>query len=81
LKQKALGGDGRALDRLFKLASKQSDEAESSGAAGPMDAVDHAILTAFVEEVVSPLQSSPAAPDPDMTAMPLSQFESKGSKA
>jgi hypothetical protein len=81
LKQKALSGDGRALDRALKLASKQSDEAESSGAAGPMDAVDHAILTAFVEEVLSPLQFSSAASDQDMTAMLLSQFESKGSKA
>jgi hypothetical protein len=71
LKQKALGGDGRALDRALKLASKLSDEAESSGAAGPMDAVDHAILTAFVEEVLSPLQSSPAASDQDMTATTL----------
>jgi hypothetical protein len=81
LKQKALNGDGRALDRLLKLASKQSDEAESSGTAGPMDAADHAILTAFVEEVLSPVQSSPAASDQDMTATPLSQFQSKGSKA
>jgi len=81
LKQKALGGDGRALDRALKLASKQSDEAESSETAGPMDAVDHAILTAFVEEVLSPLQSSPAASDQDMTAAPLSRSKSNGSKA
>ena len=75
LKQKALSGDGRALDRALKLASKLSDEAESSGAAGPMDAVDHAILGAFIEEVLS------ATPDQDIASAPLSRFESKGSNA
>ena len=75
LKQKALNGDGRALDRLLKLASKQSDEAESSGAAGPMEDVDHAILMAFIEEVLS------ATPNRDIAGAPLSRFESKGSKA
>jgi hypothetical protein len=81
LKQKALNGDGRALDRALKLASKLSDEAESSGTAGPMDAVDHAILTAFVEEVLSPRHPPPAASDQDMTAAPLSRSKSNGSKA
>jgi Family of unknown function (DUF5681) len=52
LKQKALAGDGRALDEALKLAS-ELDNAESSGAIGPMDAVDHAILMAFIEEVLS----------------------------
>jgi hypothetical protein len=80
LKQKALGGDGRALDRALKLASKQSDEAESSETAGPMDAVDHAILTAFVEEVLS-LNQPPASPDQNMTTTPLSRSKSNGSKA
>ena len=75
LKQQALGGDARALDRALKLASKLSDETESSGAAGPMDAVDHAILTAFVEEVLS------ATPDQEMPAAPLSGSKSRGSKA
>src|SRR6516225_358509 len=53
LKQKALAGDGRALDEALKLAIELDDEAGSSGATGPMDAVDHAILTAFIEEVLS----------------------------
>jgi hypothetical protein len=69
LKQKALNGDRRALDRALKLASKLGDEAESSGLAGPMDAVDQAILTAFVEEVLSPRR--PPAPDQDIAAAPL----------
>ena len=75
LKQMAVAGDGRALDAALKLVIELDDEAESSGAAGPMDAVDHAILTAFVEEVLS------ATPDQDLAAAPLSPFESKGSKA
>ena len=75
LKQKAVAGDVRALDRALKLVIKLSDEAESSGAAGPMDAVDHAILGAFIEEVLS------ATPDQDIASAPLSRFESKGSNA
>jgi hypothetical protein len=57
LKQKALSGDGRALDRALKLAGQLSDEAESSAVAGPMDVVDHAILAAFVEEVITQYQT------------------------
>jgi hypothetical protein len=52
LKQKALAGDARALDEALKLASELDDETESSGEISPTDAVDHAILTAFVEEVL-----------------------------
>ena len=81
LKQKALGGDGRALDRALKLASKLSDEAESSGAAGPMEDVDHAILMAFIEEVLSAHQPPPETPDQNMATTPLSRSKSKGSKA
>ena len=81
LKQMAGAGDARALDAALKLVIELDDEAESSGAAGPMDAVDHAILTAFVEEVLSPHQPPPETPDQNMAAAPLSPFESKGSKA
>jgi Family of unknown function (DUF5681) len=53
LKQKALSGDGRALDEALTLASELDDEAESSGGTSPTDAVDHAILGAFIKEVLS----------------------------
>jgi Family of unknown function (DUF5681) len=78
LKQKALAGDGRALDEALKLASELDDAAESSGATGPMDAVDHAILTAFIEEVLSSLD--PMIPgDQDAADTQASGHESKGS--
>jgi len=80
LKQRALSGDGRALDRALKLASKLSDETESSRLAGQMDAVDHAILAAYVEEVLA-LCQPPVTPYQNMAAAPLSRFESKGSNA
>jgi hypothetical protein len=56
LKQKALNGDGRALDRALKLARQVSDEAESLAVSGQMDSVDEAILEAFVEEILSSRQ-------------------------
>jgi hypothetical protein len=78
LKQKALAGDGRALDEALKLASELDDEAGSAGATGPMDVVDHAILTAFIEEVLSSLDAVIPG-DPDAAEARASDSESKGS--
>jgi len=79
LKQKALAGDGRALDEALRLASELDDETGSSGATGPMDAVDHAILTAFIEEVLS-LHSDTMIPgDQDAADAQASGYKSKGS--
>jgi Family of unknown function (DUF5681) len=79
LKQKALAGDGRALDELLKLACELDDEAESSGATGPMDAVDHAILMAFVEEVLSSHLDTVIPGDQNTADAQASGSESKGS--
>ena len=73
LKQKALNGDGRALDRALKLARRLSEEAETSAMAGRMDIVDEAILAAFVAEVLSSSQSGQ-----DTTAGSASGCESEG---
>ena len=81
LKQKALAGDGRAIDEALKLAIELDDEAESSGATGQLDAVDHAILTAFIEEILTAHQPPPETPDQNVATTPLSGSKSKGSKA
>ena len=78
LKQKALSGDERALDQALKLASEIDDEAESS-VAGPMDVADHAILAAFVEEILHPHQGNATPGDRDTAAAPDFPGESKGS--
>jgi hypothetical protein len=79
LKQKALSGDGRALDEALKLASELDDEAESSGVTGPMDAVDHAILTAFIEEVLSSHLDAVIPGDQDAADTQAGGHEAKGS--
>jgi hypothetical protein len=79
LKQKALSGDGRALDRALKLAGQLSDEAESSEMAGQMDIVDAAILSAFAEEVLSSQQGTVTPDGQETTPVSASRCGSEGS--
>jgi Family of unknown function (DUF5681) len=79
LKQKALSGDGRALDQALKLASQLNDEAESSETAGRMDIVDAAILAAFAEEVLSSQQGTVTPGGQETTATSSSRCGSEGS--
>ena len=79
LKQTAVAGDGRALDQALKLVIELDDEAGSSGATGQMDAVDHAILTAFIEEILSSHLDAMIPGDQDAADAPASGHESKGS--
>lgn len=50
LRQKALRGDGRALDRLLELALRFNNDLYEAAAAQPMPADDQAILAAYVAE-------------------------------
>ena len=80
LKQKALSGDGRALDRALKLAGQLSEEAESSEMAGRMDIVDAEILAAFAEEVLSSPQNSLTPCGQEKTAASAYRCGSEGSE-
>ena len=73
LKQKALNGDGRALDRALKLARQVSDEAESSAESGQMGIVDEVILEAFIEEVLASRQPDGVLGDQGTMAKPSSE--------
>jgi len=79
LKQKALNGDGRALDRALKLARQVSDEAESSAVSSQMGIVDEAILEAFVEEILSSRQHHGALGDQGTTTASRSGNEAEWS--
>ena len=48
LRQKALGGDGRALDRLLELARAYDDEDLTDAATAPLAPSDEAILDNFL---------------------------------
>ena len=62
LREKALKGDARALDRLLVLAQTfNNDVAIEALSDKTMAAEDQAILDAYAEEV----RSRPASPDPD----------------
>lgn len=50
LREKALKGDARALDRLFELALRFNNDATDSGRFQPLAADDQAILDAYVAE-------------------------------
>jgi hypothetical protein len=50
LREKALRGDARALDRLLELAKLFNNDAAESGPAQPLGADDQAILAAYVAE-------------------------------
>jgi hypothetical protein len=79
LKQKALAGDPRALDAALKMASARDDEADGSLAAAPLDAVDQAILMAFIAEVLSSQAEAVMFADQDATEMQSAGHTSKGS--
>jgi hypothetical protein len=50
LREKALRGDARALDRLLELAKLFNNDAAEVGPAQPLEADDQAILDAYVAE-------------------------------
>jgi hypothetical protein len=63
LREKALRGDARALDRIIELASRFNNDAVESGPAQPLGADDQAILAAYAAEV-SAAAMTPATAEP-----------------
>lgn len=53
LREKALKGDGRALDRIFELALRFNNEATGSGSVQTLAADDQAILDAYAIDVAT----------------------------
>ena len=69
LREKALRGDARALDRLFELAKRFNSDGAEVGSAQTLAADDQAILSAYRAESVAALTPTiPKTPDP--TAKP-----------
>jgi Family of unknown function (DUF5681) len=77
LLQKALGGDPRALDRLFDLAVRFNNDSAEAGPAQPLPADDRAIVDAYAAEVVAAAKAEPTA-SPDVAPNPRA---GKGRKA
>ena len=63
LREKALRGDPRALDRLLELARLFNNDMAEIGPAQPLSADDQAILAAYVAESAG-IAMTPATADP-----------------
>jgi len=61
LREKALQGDARALDRLLELAQRFNNDAFEIRAAQALPAEDQTILAAYRAEVTDAAQASPIA--------------------
>jgi hypothetical protein len=78
LREKALQGDARALDRLLELARLFNNDAGESGPAPALSSDDRAILDAYAAEIAATIKAQTAAPlggeadspDPDPDAEP-----------
>jgi hypothetical protein len=69
LREKALRGDARALDRFVELAKLFNNGAVESGPAQPLAADDQAILAAYVAKVsAAAMPAAPAEPNADPAA-------------
>lgn len=62
LREKALQGDGRAIDRLLELARRFNNDPTEPGLAQPLAADDLAILAAYVAESTGVPTTPPPAP-------------------
>ena len=61
LREKALQGDGRALDRLLELALRFNNDATEAGPAQALSADDQALLAAYVAESTAAATTPPPA--------------------
>ena len=66
LREKALRGDARALDRFVELAVRFNNDAAEVGSAQALAADDQAILSAYVAEIVAAAMTAatPKSPEP-----------------
>jgi hypothetical protein len=62
LREKALQGDARALDRLLELARLFNNDAGESGPAPALSCDDRAILDAYAAEIAATSKAQTAAP-------------------
>ena len=65
LREKALQGDQRALDRLLELEVRFNNDEAESGLTQALPANDQAILAAFVAEFAADAMTSATAKSPD----------------
>ena len=81
LREKALRGDARALDRLLELAVRFNNDGAEIGPAQALSADDQAILAAYVAEI-SAVAMTPATADPpdDPTSKPGAGVRQEGSQ-
>lgn len=70
LREKALQGDGRALDRLLELARLFNNDANESGPAPALPSDDRAILDAYAAEIAATAKAQTTAFPDDQIAMP-----------
>jgi hypothetical protein len=70
LREKALQGDGRALDRLLELARLFNNDASESGPAPALPSDDRAILDAFAAEIAATAKAQTTASPGDQIARP-----------
>jgi hypothetical protein len=64
LREKALRGDARALDRLLDLAGRFNNDPAEAGPVQPLSADDRAILGAYVTECTAACATTDSLDDP-----------------
>jgi len=77
LREKALKGDARALDRLIELANRFNNEA-SETIAPALSAEDQAILTAYAADIAAAARAMPADPPRDGACGPCPRDDQRG---
>ena len=81
LREKALKGDARALDRLLELARLFNNDAGEIGPGQALSADDQAILAAYAAEAAAAAKpSTPAEPPADPTPHPAGSSDEKAAK-
>jgi hypothetical protein len=81
LREKALRGDARALDRIFELALRFNNDTAEIGPAQPLAAEDQAILAAYVAEIGASATAQVATkPLDDSSPKPAAKSARKASK-
>jgi Family of unknown function (DUF5681) len=81
LREKALQGDARALDRVVELAQRFNNDAGEIGLAQPLCADDQAILAAYAAELAAAAKLPTTAESPaDPTPHPAGSSDEKVAK-
>jgi hypothetical protein len=80
LREKALRGDARALDRIIELAKLFNNDAAESGPTQPLEADDQAILDAYVAQRSAAMTPTTAEPSADGRCESPGRLKRGGSK-